>query len=249
MSINLREELKIAKRAALKAGNFLRRNKNYLNKTISSTDRDIKLEADIKAENIIIDIIKNDSSFGILAEESGILSEESHRNLWVIDPLDGTANYSRNIPLCCVSIAMLSDTKPVLGVIYDFNNDELYEGSINTSACLNGQAISVSKTKISQEGILVTGLPNNTDYSDEAMMEMIKNFQNWRKVRMIGSAALASVYVASGKADLYMENKSYLWDIAAGAAIVNAAGGEALIVNKNEKFQVDICFSNSLIKT
>ena len=79
-------------------------------------------------------------------------------------------------------------------------------------------------------------------------MEMVKSFQKWRKVRMIGSAALAAAYVASGKADLYMENKTYLWDVAAGAAIVNAAGGEALIVNQNEKFQVDVRFSNSLIK-
>ena len=249
MDIDLNKELTIAKKAALKAGNFLKKNKDNLNKTLSSTDRDIKLQADIEAEKIIKDVINNNSSFGILAEESGISSEESYKNLWIVDPLDGTANYSRNIPLCCVSIAMLSDTKPVLGVIYDFNNDELYEGSINTNACLNGQTISVSKTKISQEGILITGLPNDTDYSDEAMMKMIKNFQNWRKVRMIGSAALASVYIASGKADLYMENKSYLWDIAAGAAIVNAAGGEALILNQNEKFQVDVRFSNSLIKT
>ena len=249
MDIDFSKELTIAKKAALEAGNFLRKNKDNLNKIISSTERDIKLQADIEAEKIIKDIINNDSSFGILAEESGMLSKKSYKNLWVVDPLDGTANYSRNIPLCCVSIAMLSDTKPVLGVIYDFNNDELYEGSINTNACLNGQTISVSKTKISQEGILITGLPNDTDYSDEAMMKMIKNFQNWRKVRMIGSAALASVYIASGKADLYMENKSYLWDIAAGAAIVNAAGGEALILNQNEKFQVDVRFSNSLIKT
>jgi len=249
MDINFSRELTIAKKAALEAGNFLRKNKDNLNKTISSTERDIKLQADIEAEKIIKDIIKNNSSFGILAEESGMSSEESYKNLWVVDPLDGTANYSRSIPLCCVSIAMLSDANPVLGVIYDFNNDELYEGSINTSACLNGRSISVSKTKKTQEGILVTGLPNDTDYSDEVMMEMIKNFQNWRKVRMIGSAALASVYVASGKADLYIENKSYLWDIAAGAAIVNAAGGEALILNQNEKFQVDVHFSNSLIKT
>jgi myo-inositol-1(or 4)-monophosphatase len=249
MGIDFSRELTIARKAALEAGNFLKKNKDNLNKTISSTERDIKLQADIEAEKIIKDIIKNDSSFGILAEESGMSSEESYKNLWVVDPLDGTANYSRSIPLCCVSIAMLSDAKPVLGVIYDFNNDELYEGSINTSACLNGRSIVVSKTKKTQEGVLVTGLPNDTDYSDEAMMEMIKNFQNWRKVRMIGSAALASVYVASGKADLYMENKSYLWDIAAGAAIVNAAGGEALILNQNEKFQVDIRFSNSLIKT
>ena len=249
MDIDFSRELTIAKKAALEAGNFLRKNKDNLNKTISSTERDIKLQADIEAEKIIKDIINNDSSFGILAEESGMLSKESYKNLWVVDPLDGTANYSRNIPLCCVSIAILSDAKPVLGVIYDFNNDELYEGSINTNACLNGQAISVSRTKISQKGILVTGLPNDTDYSNEAMMKMVKNFQNWRKVRMIGSAALASVYIASGKADLYMENKSYLWDIAAGAAIVNAAGGEALILNQNEKFQVDVRFSNSLIKT
>ena len=249
MNIDFSKELNIAKKAAYEAGSFLKKNKNNLNKILSSTNKDIKLQADIEAEKIIKNLIRRDSDFGILAEESGMSSEEAYKNLWVVDPLDGTANYSRNIPLSCVSIAMLSNTKPVLGVIYDFNNDELYEGSINTSACLNGQAISVSKTKKSQEGVLVTGLPNDTDYSDKAMMEMIKNFQNWRKVRMIGSAALASVYVASGKADLYMENKSYLWDIAAGAAIVNAAGGEALILNQNEKFQVDVRFSNSLIMT
>jgi len=249
MNIDFSKELNIAKKAAYEAGSFLKKNKNNLNKILSSTNKDIKLQADIEAEKIIKNLIRRDSDFGILAEESGMSSEEAYKNLWVVDPLDGTANYSRNIPLCCVSIAMLSDTKPVLGVIYDFNNDELYEGSTNTRAFLNGQSISVSKTKKSQEGILVTGLPNDTDYSDEAMIEMIKNFQNWRKVRMIGSAALSSVYVASGKADLYMENKSYLWDIAAGAAIVNAAGGEALIFNQNEKFQVDVRFSNSLLKT
>jgi myo-inositol-1(or 4)-monophosphatase len=249
MSINYSKELKIAKKAAKEAGNFLKKNKKDLNNTLLSTNRDIKLLADIEAEKIIKDIIKKDSDFAILAEESGVTSAQSDKNLWVVDPLDGTANYSRNIPFCCVSIAILSDFKPVMGVIYDFNNNELYEGSINSSAHLNGHEISVSKTKKSQEGVLVTGLPNNTDYSDESMIEMIKNFQNWRKVRMIGSAALASAYIASGKADLYMEKKSYLWDIAAGAAIVNAAGGEALILNQNEKFQVDVCFSNSLIKT
>ena len=77
---------------------------------------------------------------------------------------------------------------------------------------------------------------------------MIKDFQNWRKVRMIGSAAMASAYIASGKADLYKEKKTYLWDVAAGAAIVNAAGGEAMMTNQNENFQVDVRFSNSLIK-
>ena len=242
------KELNLAKAVAKEAGKYLLSNKSNLNEELSSTNRDIKLQADINAEKIIKDNIKKESKIPILAEESGMSSPLSSKYLWVVDPLDGTANFARNIPFCCVSIAMLSNSRPVLGVIYDFNNDELYDGSVNTSACLNGQEISVSKTKKSQEGVLMTGLPNDTDYSDEAMVEMIKNFQNWRKVRMIGSAALASVYVASGKADLYMENKSYLWDIAAGAAIVNAAGGEALILNQNENFQVDVRFSNSLVK-
>ena len=249
MNLNCIQELNIAKKAAIEAGKYLLENQINLNQELSSTNRDIKLQADITAEKIIKDLISRESKIPILAEESGISPNSSYENLWVVDPLDGTANYAREIPLCCVSIALISNFKPILGVIYDFNNDNLYQGSIDTSACLNDENISVSKTIKSNEGILITGLPNDTDYSDNALIDMVKNFQNWRKVRMIGSAALASAYIASGKADLYMESKSYLWDVAAGAAIVNAAGGRAIMKNLNEKFQVDVHFSNSSIKT
>ena len=242
-------ELIIAKKAAILAAQNLLQNRKSSSQVISSTEKDIKLQADISTEKIIKEFIRNESDIPILAEESVSFSKNLDDIFWVIDPLDGTANYARDIPICCVSIALMVQKKPFLGVIYDFNNDDMYEGSSKTKAFLNGREISVSKVNKKSEGILMTGLPNNTDYSDIAMMEMIKNFQNWRKVRMIGSAAIASAFVASGKADLYMENKTYLWDIAAGAAIVNAAGGEALILNQNEKFQVDVRFSNSLIKT
>ena len=245
---NTNKELVIAKKAIFEAGNLLLKNKELLNKEISSTHKDIKLKADIVAEKCIKSIIENESNYSILAEESGLSSKTIPNIFWVVDPLDGTANYSRNIPICCVSIALISNLKPVLGVIYDFINNDLYEGSIHTKALLNNKEISVSKVKNSSEGILLTGLPNNTDYSDKALLKMVKDFQNWRKIRMIGSAAMASVYVASGKVDLYTEKKTYLWDIAAGAAIVNAAGGEAAIVNQNENFQVDVCFSNSHLK-
>ena len=244
-----KKELDTAKKAATKAGHILLSNKSNLNKILSTTRKDIKLQADVSAEAVIKDIIKSESTLPILAEESGLSSEKISSTFWVVDPLDGTANYSRNIPICCVSIGLISDLKPVLGVIYDFHNDELYEGSIDTKALLNNNEISVSKVENFHDGVLLTGLPNNTDYSDSALLKMVKDFQNWRKVRMIGSAAMASAYVASGRADVYTEKKTYLWDIAAGAAIVNAAGGEALILNQNEKFQVDVRFSNSLIKT
>jgi len=244
---DINKGLVIAKKAIFEAGNLLLKNKEILSEVILSTNKDIKLKADILAEKAIKAIIENESDYPILAEESGLSSKTIPNIFWVVDPLDGTANYARNIPICCVSIALISDLKPILGVIYDFINNDLYEGSTYTKALLNSKEISVSKVTNPQEGILITGLPNNTDYSDSALLKMIKDFQNWRKVRMIGSAAMASVYVASGKADVYKESGTYLWDVAAGAAIVNAAGGAASITNQRDNFQVDVFFSNSKI--
>ena len=246
-SIDLSKEIKVAKKAAKEAGKLLTNNKHDLNKSIFTSDKDIKLRADIEAENIIKSILKNESSFPILAEESGKSKESLDETFWVVDPLDGTANYTRDIPLCCVSIALMHNLEPVIGVVYDFNNNNLYEGSFDEEAKLNGSIIKVSDVSEPKEGILVTGLPNNTDYSDSALLKMVKDFQEWRKVRMIGSAAIASCYIASAKADVYKEFGTYLWDVAAGAAIVNAAGGEAKITNFRDNYQVDVHFSNSKI--
>ncbi len=245
--IDLETELKVAKSAALAAGEILKTKKSDLNVETFSSERDIKLEADVVAETLIKEIIEDESNIPILAEESGKSSENLGDIFWVIDPLDGTANYSRNIPICCVSIALIRNLIPVIGVIYDFNNNDLYIGSSEQEAMLNDKKISVSQTSKKHDGILVTGLPNATDYSDQAMINMVKDFQGWRKVRMIGSAAMASAYVASGKADVYKELGTYLWDVAAGAAIVNAAGGTANILNQKDNFQVDVFFSNSKI--
>ena len=240
-------EISIARKASLEAGKILANNKKALNKATFESSKDIKLEADISAENLIKSILNEESLFPILAEESGKSVDDLGSTFWVVDPLDGTANYSRDIPICCVSISLIINLEPVMGVIYDFNNKDLYEGSIFRPASLNGQALNVSSISKSSDGILVTGLPNNTDYSDVAMLKMIKDFQDWKKVRMIGSAAMASAYVASGKADVYKEFGTYLWDVAAGAAIVNDAGGKAEISNFRDNYQVDAHFSNSKI--
>ena len=246
-SLDLHQQIEIAKNAAKEAGKVLSHKKYSLNQSIFSSDKDIKLKADIEAENIIKSILEKESSFPILAEESGKSKEHLDETFWVVDPLDGTANYARDIPLCCVSIALMHKMNPVLGVIYDFNNSDLYEGHLDGEAKLNEIAIKVSDTTLPSEGILVTGLPNNTDYSDQALLGMVKDFQKWRKVRMIGSAAIASCYVASAKADVYKEFGTYIWDVAAGAAIVNASGGRAEITNQRDNFQVDVHFSNSYI--
>ena len=247
--IDLKKEINIAIKAALSSGKYLKKNKTELNKTSSSDPRDIKLDADVASENLIKKIINENSYYEILAEESGESSEDLGTTFWVVDPLDGTANYNRDIPICCVSIGMITDMKPLFGVIYDFNNDEIYFGDcINKVATLNDSPIQVSKVDDKKDGVLITGLPFNTDYSDSSLNNLIGDMQSWKKTRMIGSAAMASCYIASGRAEVYKEKGIYLWDILAGAAIVEAAGGLAEIKNVRDNYQVDVTFSNQKIK-
>ena len=249
MSESHSKEISIAIQAATEAGQYLCKNKKELNKLSLSDERDTKLKADISSENLIKEIISNNSNYEILAEESGKSSDNLGEIFWVIDPLDGTANYNRDIPICCVSIGLVTDLKPLFGVIYDFNNDELYVGDCkNKTATLNGETIRVSDICNKEEGIIVTGLPFNTDYSDASLQKLVSDMQVWKKTRMIGSAAMASCYIASGKAEIYKEKGIYLWDVIAGAAIVESAGGSAEILNVRENYQVDVVFSNAKIK-
>ena len=247
--LDLSKEINIAIEAALLSGKYLKDNKIELNEALKSDPRDTKLKADIASEKLIKEVINKSSNFQILAEESGKSSDDLGNTFWVVDPLDGTANYNRNIPICCISIGMVKDMKPIFGVIYDFNSDEIYCGDcINKVATLNNSPIQVSTVGDKKDGVLITGLPFNTDYSDISLNNLISDMQSWKKTRMIGSAAMASCYIASGKAELYKEKGIYLWDILAGAAIVEAAGGLAEIKNIRDNYQVDVTFSNQKIK-
>jgi len=241
--LQLDSSLEIAKSAALLAGEYIKDQQNQDLKILLNEGRDIKLQVDIDAEKIIKDHLAAKSSFPILAEESGA-SNELNEYYWVVDPLDGTSNFLRNIPISCVSIALMKDIEPILGVIFDFNNDDLYFGHHKSKAYLNDSKLSVSSTALKGDATLVTGIPAKKNYSDEEFTNMISDFQSWKKIRMIGSAAMASVYVASGKADAYSENGIFLWDVAAGAAIVKAAGGQVSLKNLTPDYRVDATFTN-----
>ena len=235
--------IEIAKSAAIKAGKYLLSNQTKDLEILLNKGRDIKLQLDIDTEQIIKEHISAQNSFTILGEETG-LSGDLGEFYWVVDPLDGTSNFLRNIPISCVSIALMQNLSPVLGVIYDFNHDDLYYGHKQSKAFLNKKEITVSNYSEKNQSTLVTGIPAKKNYTDIEFQNMIEDFQNWKKVRMIGSAAMAAVYVASGKAETYKENGIFLWDIAAGAAIVDAAGGKAHIINLQEDYRVDAKFTN-----
>ena len=241
--IELDTWLEIAKSAALDGGNYLLANQGEDLEVLLNEGRDIKLQLDMDTENLIKKTLRSKSSFSILGEETG-LSGDLGEFYWVIDPLDGTSNFLRGIPISCVSIALMRNLNPILGVIYDFNHDDLYFGHQESRAFLNQREICVSNYSLKNESTLVTGIPAKQHYSDDEFKNMIDDFQNWKKIRMIGSAAMASIYVAAGKAETYKENGIFLWDIAAGAAIVNAAGGVASITNIQADYRVDAIFTN-----
>ena len=130
---DITNDLILARKAAIDSGKFLLKEKKKVNQRTNSNSKDIKLKADVESEKIIKSIITSQSSYPILAEETGKSSEDLGDIFWVIDPLDGTANYSRNIPICCVSIGLVNKMKPLIGVIYDFDNDHLYMSLIHIS--------------------------------------------------------------------------------------------------------------------
>ena len=238
--------LEIAKSAALKGGKHLLKNQGKELKVLLNQGRDIKLQLDTDTEHLIKKSLSSQSAFSILGEETGF-SDDVGEFYWVVDPLDGTSNFLRDIPISCVSIALMQNKTPILGVIYDFNHDDLYYGHLESKAFVNQKEIKVSNYAEKSESTLVTGIPAKTNYSDSEFKQMIDDFQQWKKVRMIGSAAMASIYVAAGKADTYKENGIFLWDIAAGAAIVNAAGGVASITNIQADHRVDALFTNQYL--
>ena len=240
------ELLDIAKRSALKAGSFLKDNFNNSHSKILDEGRDIKLSIDCESEDLILKILKSETNLAILSEESG-KTDDLKGKYWIVDPLDGTSNYFRKIPICAVSIALMENDIPLLGVIYDFMNEDLYFAAKSYGSFCNDQKISVSNVTDIKKGTIMTGIPAKSNYSDEEFSMIISLFQSWKKVRMIGSAAVANLYVADGRADCYEEKDTFIWDVAAGAIIVEEAGGFASLSEIRNDFRVDAKFTNGKV--
>ncbi len=237
--------LQFAEEAVRKAGLALKENINKWSSIDRETSRDIKINADKKSENLILSVLSESTNIAVLSEEAGWNKERENLLYWVVDPLDGTVNYVQGIDLCCVSIALMKGWEPLLGVVYDFNRDEMFSGVCGQSAWLNGQEIRVSQTSSPDRAVLNTGFPARSDFSEQAVNTFVKNLVQWRKVRMLGTAALSLSYVACGKSDAYHEKNIMLWDVAAGCALVKAAGGDVHISGDDFTAPVEIKASNS----
>ena len=223
----LEKWLEIAEGVARQAGMYLAKTKERNREVKISHGRDVKILADTQSDNLIIDSLKRKSSFPIFTEESNMIGNKIEEDLmWIVDPLDGSLNFSRGIPISCVSIGLWKDKKPLVGVIYDFNRGEFFSGIAGKGAWLNNQRIKVSAASRRQQAVLCTGFPVKTDFSTRGVKAFIKYAQTYKKIRLFGSAALSLAYVAAGRADAYYESGIMIWDVAAGLAIVTGAGGK-----------------------
>ncbi|KAA3602873.1 MAG: inositol monophosphatase [Calditrichaeota bacterium] len=188
---------------------------------------DIVTDVDKKAEDEIIKIIKSHfPEHTILAEESG-LSDKHSKVKWIIDPLDGTTNFSHGYKCFSVSVAVEIEGEVVVGAVFDPMADELFSAQKDKDAFLNGEKINVSEVKTLKHSLLCTGFYYNVEGKNFAEnIEMFKAFsKRAQAVRRDGSAALDLCYVACGRFEAFWEMDLKAWDIAAGSLIVKEAGG------------------------
>ncbi len=219
--------LAVAESAARKAGHILKAGAGHLREVHFRDPTDVKLRADLDSERLIRAYLAEHSAFPVVGEEEGgdASLTERYDLYWVVDPLDGTYNYLRSSPHCAVSIGLMRGETPILGVIYDFNSGDCFAGVVAGKLFFNGQPTAPVWAAKRDDAALQTGFPSGMSKNATALEDFVTQVQAYKKIRMIGSAALALAYVAVGRSDVYFERSIRLWDIAAGLALVQAAGG------------------------
>ncbi len=208
---------------------------------------DIVTNVDLEVERRVKErIFSTFSEDAVLGEETGEESNGQNGYLWVVDPIDGTTNYSKGIPHSCISIALIKDEDVVAGVVYDPFLDELFEATKGGGAFLNGKRISVSKTEKLEDAVLNTGYQYSAVHMRERVLRDYEAFfGKVRALRIYGSAVLDFCYVACGRIDGFWEYELKPWDMAAGSLIVKEAGGVVLDLFE-EKFTI---YARSVLAT
>ena len=164
---------------------------------------------------------------GFITEEETTTETGDGEYEWIIDPLDGTTNFLQQIPYFGVSVALRKSGDVIFGVVYNVMQDECFHAQKGKGAYMNDQPIHVSKTEVLGKAILATGFPYSKEHNLDPLIGCIKHWtKHARGIRRLGAAALDLCFVACGRLDFYYETTINIWDIAAGAIIVQEAGGK-----------------------
>ncbi|MDR7897882.1 inositol monophosphatase family protein [Thermosynechococcus sp. JY1334] len=220
--------LEIATEAALAGGAVLQ---HYWGKLSEIEEKgrsgDLVTVADRQSEAAVLDVIhRHCPDHAVLAEESGLLGLKDNPFLWAIDPLDGTTNYAHQYPFSAVSVALLVEGEPHIGVVYDPFHRELFRAATGLGATRDRQPIQVSTTAELSHSLLVTGFAyDRRETEDNNYAEFCYLTHLSQGVRRGGAAAIDLAYIACGRLDGYWERGLSPWDLAAGVVLVREAGG------------------------
>jgi len=234
----LRQSLAIAIKAARRAQSVFQKNAPLFRHVVSKSDREIKVNLDYSLETEILEELRESSDLPILSEESDHVREDGL--WWIVDPLDGSLNWLRNIPFFSISIGLYRGIEPILGIVLDLVRDDLYYGGKGLGAWLNDSPIRVSEINKKREAVLCTGFPSAYEFRPNREQTVESIYSEYIKVRMLGFDAMSLAYVARGTADVYWEEHIKLWDVAGGVALVQAAGGSVSCSTINEDFILSV---------
>lgn len=212
---------------------------NHLVMETKLNSYDVVTQADKESENFIVGAIREKfPDHGIIAEESGsVMTENEYR--WVIDPLDGTTNFSQGLPIFNVSIALEHQGKAIVGVVFAPYLNEIFYAAKGNGAFLNGKPISCSKKTDIATAVLSTGFPYDKQInSDNNIKEVAAITPLVRGMRRLGSAAIDICYVASGFLDAFWELNLKRWDVAAGCLIAEEAGAKIESIRENRNHSI-----------
>jgi myo-inositol-1(or 4)-monophosphatase len=243
------EAIDAASKAALTAGEYILQHFRQEQEIRAKGPQDVVTQVDIDAEDIIVaTILEAFPDHQLLGEESHSASLRAE-NLWVIDPLDGTRNYTIGIPFFCVSIALTRRGRPILGVVYDPFRGELFSAEAGRGTCLNGEPVQVTPKASLEQAIVYVGFLPAQNASDPGLsLPMFLRLRpSIAAMRNIGSAALSLAYVASGRLDVAYHDQLGPWDLLAGALLIEEAGGVATDFHGDPitVFSQDIIATNS----
>lgn len=210
-------------------GSFLKNEQSKIRNTdieIKSKSNDLVSRADKEAEQQFVKLLSELlPGAGFIAEE-GTSDKRGAIYNWIIDPLDGTTNYLYGIPCYCTSVALQKDGELILGVIYDPEFDECFAAQKGKGAFLNTEPIGVSTTKNLENSLIVMGFPYDNRGRQRDYIDILLDINTaTRGMRRLGSAALDMAYVAAGRFEAFYEYGLNAWDVAAGAVIIQEAGG------------------------
>jgi myo-inositol-1(or 4)-monophosphatase len=244
----MKQYLDAAENAARAAAKLLHKNFQQRPRVKAMAAHDIKLEIYVEAQELIGKLLLEEFPGHALYGEEGIVGDQSSDHQWIVDPLDGTVNYFYGIPHFCISIALRLQKQIVVGVIYDPIRGEMWTGQRGEVSKLNGAPIHVSDRAELAEAVISIGLAKTGETINTNFPRLQQMIHRVRKCRVFGSAALDMAYVACGRFDAYIETGISLWDIAAGALLVENAGGTVdLRPRENMKDKYSIAASNGLI--